>query len=497
MSIASLVSSGISKVGELQTNLFRRRVNSSGGDSATSHSTNDLDADLLAEEEPVIVSLKKHDAPRTLVGQAERLWSNFNKSSKALPSVPDSFDIPSLNEVMKQWLHKLQEEHSVDLKLQLDNFIAEILCTEIPFSTNSTESNQEQIPEEKPSGDSNTQETGTGSGHSEDTKQFETKKFDLASEDEILRKFQAKQGQKVQEFISFMVGQFPSNPAWGVPKTPKERDDLWECLERYIIVKISRKTFLANKVADYRFWQLLQTLNFIVPKHLDIKHDIPQDLIQQCSIYLTQMNFFKTPRNKLICIANCCITVFNFLTNVQQSRAQSGTVTADDFLPVLTFIVIKANTPNLISNLGFIEDFRHEALLLSSWGYFLTNFHIVIDFINNLNPKQLSTGQELSLGIEDEWVLLKETYSKTPRKSSLNSLRRGPTTTTTTTTPPSTTNDSPTSDVSIVDDVPFNQRYKFWNYASDEITPDLIPELLAEYKRLALVEFTTFKKKKD
>jgi len=48
--------------------------------------------------------------------------------------------------------------------------------------------------------------------------------------------------------------------------------------------------------------------------------------------------------------------------------------------------------------------------------------------------------------------------------------------------------------VSLIDDTPFPERYKFWYYSADEITQDDIPELLAEYKRLVLVEFLNSKK---
>lgn len=53
---------------------------------------------------------------------------------------------------------------------------------------------------------------------------------------------------------------------------------------------------------------------------------------------------------------------------------------------------------------------------------------------------------------------------------------------------------SPSPSVSLIDDTPFPERYKFWYYSADEITQDDIPELLAEYKRLVLVEFLNSKK---
>jgi len=120
-----------------------------------------------------------------------------------------------------------------------------------------------------------------------------------------------------------------------------------------------------------------------------------------------------------------------------------------------------------------------------------------IDFINNLNPNHLSTGQG-SLALEQEWILLRENKEEKLANASGN---LPPINVTTTIKKSKSAENVPTkptevnnSSINLLDDLPFSQRYKFWNVSADEISRDDIPELLADYKRLVLVEFLANKK---
>lgn len=57
---------------------------------------------------------------------------------------------------------------------------------------------------------------------------------------------------------------------------------------------------------------------------------------------LQKINAFKAPREKLLCILNCCRVINNLLLNASMSenRVLAG---ADDFLPVLIYVTIKAS----------------------------------------------------------------------------------------------------------------------------------------------------------
>lgn len=61
-------------------------------------------------------------------------------------------------------------------------------------------------------------------------------------------------------------------------------------------------------------------------------------------IEILKINNYKAPRDKLICILNCCKVIFGLIKHVE------GDAGADKFLPILIYVVIRANPPRLVSN---------------------------------------------------------------------------------------------------------------------------------------------------
>ena len=80
---------------------------------------------------------------------------------------------------------------------------------------------------------------------------------------------------------------------------------------------------------------------------------------------LGKMNQFKAPRDKLVCVLNTCRIINNTLTTRQGSDGG-----ADDFLPVLVYVTLRANPDRLESNLRYIQRFRGESRLVSEAAYF-------------------------------------------------------------------------------------------------------------------------------
>jgi hypothetical protein len=68
---------------------------------------------------------------------------------------------------------------------------------------------------------------------------------------------------------------------------------------------------------------------------------------------LRKMENFKAPRDKVVCLLNCCKIINNLIRKVQSKRAAS-VVSADDFLPLMIFSVIKANAPHLYLHAQYV-----------------------------------------------------------------------------------------------------------------------------------------------
>ncbi|KAF3440949.1 hypothetical protein FNV43_RR19235 [Rhamnella rubrinervis] len=199
--------------------------------------------------------------------------------------------------------------------------------------------------------------------------------------------------KKVQEFLTTMENTIRDHPLWA-DATDEEVDSAMEGLEKYVMTKLFSRTFPSSPGDTKLDLEISEKVNllqsFLKPEHLDIPLVLRNDaswLLAEKE--LQKINAFKAPREKLLCIMNCCKVISNSLLSaaVSEDHELAG---ADDFLPVLIYVTIKTNPPQLHSNLRFIQLYRRQAKLVSEAAFYFTNLVSAKTFIVELNAKSLS-----------------------------------------------------------------------------------------------------------
>lgn len=219
-----------------------------------------------------------------------------------------------------------------------------------------------------------------------------------------------KDSASVQEFLSNMESAFRAHPLWA-GRSEEELDSAGEGLEKYIMTKLFTRVFASHqddvKVDDELYEKLALVQQFIRPEHLDIQPTYQNEtswLLAQKE--LQKINLYKAPRDKLVCILSCCKVISNLLFNAS-ADANENLPGADEFLPVLIYVTIKANPPQLHSNLLYIQRYRRESRLVGEAAYFFTNMLSAEAFITNINGESLSMDEtEFQKNMESAQALI-------------------------------------------------------------------------------------------
>ncbi|KAK6939807.1 RABX5, catalytic core helical domain [Dillenia turbinata] len=197
----------------------------------------------------------------------------------------------------------------------------------------------------------------------------------------------------VQGFLANMEAAFRAHSLWA-GCSEDELESAGEGLEKYVMTKLYTRVFASLpddvKCDEQLFEKMALLQQFVRPENLDIKPTFQNEsswLLAQKE--LQKINMYKAPRDKLACILNCCKVINNLLINasIASNEHPPG---ADEFLPVLIYVTLKANPPQLHSNLLYIQRYRRQSRLVAEAAYFFTNMLSAEAFIMNIDANALS-----------------------------------------------------------------------------------------------------------
>lgn len=180
--------------------------------------------------------------------------------------------------------------------------------------------------------------------------------------------------------------------------SPETKAQALDFFEKCILTHHYKHLFSPQSTDDEEKDQIVQKrirqLNWINAKHLvcsiDEVNEEVRDLVYSAITELVAMDSFATPQEKLECILNCCRNIFTLL-----KQACGGPASADEFLPALIFVVLKANPVRLHSNINYINRFSNPSRIMSGeTGYYFTNLCCAVSFIENLSFESVQLTQE-------------------------------------------------------------------------------------------------------
>ncbi|OSD05507.1 hypothetical protein PYCCODRAFT_1432665 [Trametes coccinea BRFM310] len=230
----------------------------------------------------------------------------------------------------------------------------------------------------------------------------------------------------INDFLAFIAARMRESEVWR-NASDAEFDNAMEGMEKLVMNRLYEFTFtpqVAKAVPprpvtaddlerDRVLSQRIALFKWIEPKHLDVPEgEGSEGFLMFAQQELLKVNHYKAPRDKLICILNCCKVIFGLIRHLHKDES------ADTFLPILIYVVIKANPPHLLSNVEFISRFRNPAKLQSEAGYYLSSLMGAVSFIETMDHTSLSniTQEEFERNVEDAIQSLPSTGSQTPER---------------------------------------------------------------------------------
>ncbi|KAL6869684.1 hypothetical protein ACO1O0_001013 [Amphichorda felina] len=143
--------------------------------------------------------------------------------------------------------------------------------------------------------------------------------------------------------------------------------------------------------------QKINIYGWVREEHLDIPQvgDSGRRFLKLAQQELLKIKSYRAPRDKIICVLNCCKVIFGLL---KHNKSDSS---ADSFMPMLIYVVLQSNPEHLVSNVQYILRFRNQEKLGGEAGYYLSSLMGAVQFIENMDRTTLTiTDEEFEKNVE-------------------------------------------------------------------------------------------------
>uniref|UniRef100_A0A670KLR4 GTPase-activating protein and VPS9 domain-containing protein 1 n=1 Tax=Podarcis muralis TaxID=64176 RepID=A0A670KLR4_PODMU len=195
---------------------------------------------------------------------------------------------------------------------------------------------------------------------------------------------------QVEDFLQFLYGVMAQDVIWQ-NASEEQLQDAQLAIERSVMNRIFKLAFYPNQDGDILRDQLLYDHIQRLAKVVTANHkalQIPEVYLREAPWPSAQseirtISAYKTPRDKLQCVLRMCSTIMNLLSLANEDSVPG----ADDFVPVLVFVLIKANPPCLLSTVQYISSF-YANCLTGEESYWWMQFTAAVEFIKTIDERK-------------------------------------------------------------------------------------------------------------
>jgi hypothetical protein len=188
--------------------------------------------------------------------------------------------------------------------------------------------------------------------------------------------------EALEDFLSTLVQLFVGNRDWAEWQLAR----IESALEQNVVSRIYLHALYPNGEADMHRDVVLKEhiarLDAIVtPSHKDLR--IPKSHLGEwpwppAQRELRMLSAYKTATDKLRCIVRASSLIMNMLSSSEK------VIAADDFVPVLVYVLIKSNPPALLSTIQYVNGFCGQKIMGEDQ-YWWTQFCSAVEFIKTMD----------------------------------------------------------------------------------------------------------------